>query len=258
MASNPATVRYNLLGIRISAINMQQALETIECWIEKKDKEYVCVVPAHSIMDAVNQEELRPIFNQAGMCTPDGMGVVWSLKLSGFRNVGRVYGPDLMTAASELAVKKGWSNFYFGGTPEVVNGLVEKLQILYPGLRVAGYFCPPFRKMTPEENAQVVEQINVSGADIVWVGIGSPKQEQWMAEHRAVLKAPVLVGVGAAFDFISGAKPQASRWVQRSGFEWLYRFIREPRRLWRRYIQYPRFVLMVTAQLLGLSRFADD
>jgi N-acetylglucosaminyldiphosphoundecaprenol N-acetyl-beta-D-mannosaminyltransferase len=257
MAIDPAISRYNLLGVHISAINMKQALETIQGWIDQGKKEYVCVVPAHSIMDANQQVELQPIFNQAGMCTPDGMGVVWSLKLAGFRNVSRVYGPDLMLAVSEYSVAKNWSHFYFGGTSGVLDNLVGLLQSRFSGLRVAGVFCPPFRQLTPAEDSQVIEQINASGAEIVWIGIGSPKQEQWMADHRAELNAPVLIGVGAAFDFLSGAKSQAPRWIQRSGLEWLYRFAQEPRRLWKRYIQYPRFVWLVMAQLLGIGRYSE-
>ena len=248
----------NLLGIRISVINLPQAVETIHCWIAQKEKEYVCVVPAHSVMDAYRQVELRPIFNKAGMCTPDGMGVVWALKLAGFRNIGRVYGPDLMRAVSEDSVAKGWSHFYYGSTPGVVGRLVEKMQTRFPGLQVAGTYCPPFRPLTPEEDTEVIEQINASGAEIVWVGIGSPRQEHWMAENREALNAPVLIGVGAAFDFHSGAKPQAPRWFQRSGLEWFYRFVHEPRRLWKRYILYPWFVVLVTAQLLGIIRFSDE
>ena len=253
-----AVSRHNLLGIRISAVNLPQAVETIGRWIARQEKEYVCVVPAHSIMDAYRQVELRPVFNNAGMCTPDGMGVVWSLKLAGFRNVSRVYGPDLMQAVSADSVAKGWSHFYYGGTPDVLSRLIESMQARFPGLRIAGTYRPPFRALTPEEDALVVAQINASGADIVWVGIGSPRQERWMAEHRSVLKAPVLIGVGAAFDFHSGAKPQAPRWIQRSGLEWIYRFFHEPRRLWRRYIQYPWFVLLVIAQLLGIVRFSEN
>ena len=256
--SDLANSRHNLLGIRISAVNLPQAVETIGRWIDRNEKEYVCVVPAHSIMDVYRQVELRPVFNNAGMCTPDGMGVVWSLKLAGFRNVSRVYGPDLMQAVSADSVVKGWSHFYYGGTPGALSRLIETMQARFPGLRIAGTNCPPFRALTPEEDAQVVAQINSSGADIVWVGIGSPRQEQWMAEHRSALRAPVLIGVGAAFDFHSGVKPQAPRWIQRSGLEWIYRFAHEPGRLWRRYIQYPRFVVLVIAQLLGFLHFSDD
>lgn len=257
MTSWPTITRHNLLGVLISTINMQQAVEAIHNWIDLGKKEYVCVVPAHSIMEAHQHVELRPVFNQAGMCTPDGMGVVWSLKLAGIRNIDRVYGPDLMLAISDVSVKEGWSHFYFGGTPEVLDRLIETMQARFPGIRVAGSYSPPFRPLHPEEDNNIIEQINSSGADIIWVGLGSPKQEKWMAEHRTLLKAPVLVGVGAAFDFLSGTKPQAPRWVQRSGLEWLYRFAHEPGRLWQRYIQYPRFVLLVLAQQLGIIRFSD-
>ncbi len=247
--------RFNLLGVQVSAINMQQALEKIREWIERGERQYVCVVPAHSIMDAYRQPELRPLFNAAGLCTPDGMGVVWLLKWYGYPHVSRVYGPDLMLAVCEQSVDEGWSHFFYGGAPGIAERLAECLQARFPGLQVAGAYCPPFGELSIEEEYQVVELINSSGADVVWVGISSPKQERWMAKQRQSLHAPVLIGVGAAFDFLSGAKPQAPRWVQRSGFEWLYRFIREPRRLWRRYIQYPLFIVLIVAQRLGILRF---
>lgn len=248
----------SLLGVQISAINMQQALGSIQDWIERGERQYVCVVPAHSIMDAYQQPELRPLFNAAGLCTPDGMGVVWLLKWYGYPHVSRVYGPDLMLAVCERSITKGWSHFFYGGAPGIAAQLAKCLQARFPGLQVAGAYCPPFSELSIVEEQQVIELINTSGADIVWVGISSPKQERWMAKHRASLQAPVLIGVGAAFDFLSGAKPQAPRWVQRSGFEWLYRFIREPRRLWRRYIQYPRFILLIVAQRLGILRFPSS
>jgi N-acetylglucosaminyldiphosphoundecaprenol N-acetyl-beta-D-mannosaminyltransferase len=247
--------RCNLLGVQVSAINMQEALEIIQGWIERGEQQYVCVVPAHSIMDAYHQPELRPLFNAAGLCTPDGMGVVWLLKWYGYPHVSRVYGPDLMLAVCERSLSKGWSHFFYGGAPGIAERLVECLQARLPGLQVAGVFCPPFGELSVAEERQVVEQINASAADIVWVGISSPKQERWMAKHRQSLQAPVLIGVGAAFDFLSGAKPQAPRWMQRNGFEWLYRFIHEPRRLWRRYIQYPLFIILIAAQRMGILRF---
>ena len=250
-------MKVKILNIGISAINMGMALETIESWIASRQKQYIAVTPAHSIMECYKHPELRPIFNDSGMTTPDGMAVVWLLRLLGMKHVSRVYGPDLLLAACQHSTKVHWKHFFYGGAPNIAELLAQRLAQRFPGLKIVGVYSPPFRPLTMEEDKAIVETINASGADIVWVGISSPKQEIWMSQHLGRLNAPVMVGVGAAFDFLSGNKKQAPRWIQRSGFEWLFRFASEPRRLWRRYAQYPLFVLLVTSQLLGLRKFPD-
>jgi N-acetylglucosaminyldiphosphoundecaprenol N-acetyl-beta-D-mannosaminyltransferase len=254
---NPSS-RYNILGVLVSAINMNIAVDTLRGWIDSREKNYVCVSPAHSIMDAYHDRSFRDILNLSGLTTPDGMAIVWLLKMAGYKDVSRVYGPDLMLAVCEESVKRGWSQFLYGGAPGIADKLSEALKSRFPGLNIKGTYCPPFRPLTREEDQQVLEIINSANPDIVWVGISSPKQEVWMAEHLGRLKAPVLVGVGAAFDYLSGAKAQAPRWIQRSGMEWLFRFASEPRRLWRRYIEYPYFVVLVIAQLTGLKKYMVD
>ena len=249
--------RVDILGVQISAIHMQQALENLRSWIDGREPNYVCVTPAHGVMEVYRQPELLTIFNQSGMTTPDGMSIVWLLKLRGYPQVDRVYGPDLMLAACEHGLQYGWRHFLYGGAPGVAEDLANQLQTRLPGLQIAGTYTPPFRPLTPDEESEILEQINASGADIVWVGISTPKQERWMAAHIGLVDAPVMVGVGAAFDFISGRKPQAPRWIQRSGLEWLFRLLSEPRRLWRRYAQYPLFTLLVAAQQLGLKHFPE-
>jgi N-acetylglucosaminyldiphosphoundecaprenol N-acetyl-beta-D-mannosaminyltransferase len=166
-----------------------------------------------------------------------------------------VYGPDLLLEACRFGLSLGWRHFFYGGEAGVAAALAAKLAGQYPGLRIAGIYSPPFRPLTEVEDQEVLRLINDSGADIVWVGLGSPKQEYWMAEHLGKLHAPVMIGVGAAFDFLSGQKPQAPRWIQRSGLEWLFRLATEPRRLWPRYRQYPKFVLLALGQLLGLEHY---
>lgn len=250
--------RVNVLGVGISALNMPQALELLEGWIERGEKHYVCVTPAHTVIDAYHHSELRRILNASGMTTPDGMPMVWLAHLHGQRQVERVYGPDLMRAACARSVESGWKHFLYGGEPGVVEQLRAELERDYPGIQMAGSYSPPFRLLTPQEDDAVVSQINASGTQIIWVGLSSPKQEYWMAEHLGRLNAPVMVGVGAAFDFLSGRKPQAPRWMQRSGLEWLFRLASEPRRLWPRYRQYPLFVWLVLLQLLGLKKFPLD
>ncbi|HMN59156.1 MAG TPA: WecB/TagA/CpsF family glycosyltransferase, partial [Anaerolinea sp.] len=212
----------------VSAINMPLALEAIRDWIERKARNYVCVTPAHSIMDAYYGPEFKQILNQSGMTTPDGMAVVWLLKLHGFKNAGRVYGPDLMLAVCEESIQHGWSHFLYGGAPGVADRLAGNLRQCFPNLKINGIFSPPFTPLSPDEDREIVDRINRANADIVWVGISAPKQEKWMVDHIERLNCSVLIGVGAAFDFLSGNKSQAPRWVQRSGFEWLFRFIQEP------------------------------
>jgi N-acetylglucosaminyldiphosphoundecaprenol N-acetyl-beta-D-mannosaminyltransferase len=245
----------NILGVEVSAINMEIALRTIERWISRQESHYVCVTGVHGVMESQQDEELRRIHNGAGLVTPDGMPLVWLSRLMGFRYVERVYGPDLMLAMCERSIKWGHQHFFYGGAPGIAEKLVVRLQSRFPGLKVCGTYSPPFRSLTLEEDRAVVAQINALNPDIVWVGISTPKQEYWMAEHIGRLSAPVLIGVGAAFDFHAGLKRQAPHWMQRSGLEWLFRLLMEPRRLWRRYlINNPHFLWLVLLQALGTGR----
>lgn len=247
--------RQNILGVHISAINMPQALETIAEWIQARTPNYVTVTPAHGVMDGVNDPEIKAIFNASGLTTPDGMAIVWLLKAYGHAHVDRVYGPDLLLAACQYGIERGWTHYFYGGAPDVGEQLVDVLKEKFPGLKVVGIHSPPYRPLTPEEDAAEVEMIQQADPDIVWVGLSTPKQERWMAAHVKKLHVPALIGIGAAFDFISGNKPQAPRWIQRSGFEWLYRLLSEPARLWPRYRQYPRFVWLVLNQYLGTKKY---
>jgi N-acetylglucosaminyldiphosphoundecaprenol N-acetyl-beta-D-mannosaminyltransferase len=245
--------RANILGIGVSAINMVMALHTIEGWVGCREPHYVCVTGVHGVMESQRDEALRGIHNAAGMVTPDGMPLVWLSRLMGFRHVERVYGPDLMLAVCQRSAEQGYRQFFYGGGPGVAEKLVYRLQSTFPGLQVAGFYSPPFRALSPEEDEAVVDRINAARADIVWVGISTPKQERWMADHVGRLKPPVLIGVGAAFDFHAGLKKQAPRWMQNSGLEWLFRLSQEPRRLWRRYlINNPRFLWLVILQALRI------
>jgi N-acetylglucosaminyldiphosphoundecaprenol N-acetyl-beta-D-mannosaminyltransferase len=247
--------RANILGVHISAINMPQAVAAVEDWIARRERQYVCVTPAHVVMDGYWNPEVRGWINQAGLATPDGMGIVWLLKAKGHRSVSRVYGPDLMLTLCEDGLARGRRHYFYGGEPGVAKTLAAHLTDRYPGLLVTGTFSPPFRPSTPAEDSAVIQRINDAKADILWIGIGSPRQEQWMAEHLGKINVPVMIGVGAAFDFLSGRKRQAPRWVQRAGMEWLFRLANEPRRLWRRYAQYPLFFLLVLMQVLRITRY---
>jgi N-acetylglucosaminyldiphosphoundecaprenol N-acetyl-beta-D-mannosaminyltransferase len=238
--------RVDVLGVGISAIDMTQAVTEIARWVEEGEQHYVCVTGVHGVMEARRDPELRDIHNASGLTTPDGMPMVWAGHQAGAAHMRRVCGPDLMPELCQLAAERGWSSFFYGGGPGVPELLAERLTARFPGLRVVGTWSPPFRPLTPDEDRMAVERINRAAPDLVWVGLSTPKQERWMAAHAGRLDAPVLLGVGAAFDMHAGLLPQAPRWMQRSGLEWLYRVRREPRRLWRRYLRNnPRFVVEI-------------
>lgn len=229
--------RVDVLGVEISAINMEMAVAEISRWITEGEQRYVCVTGVHGVMESQRDPELCRIHNESGLTTPDGMPMVWAGKKAGADWMGRVYGPDLMLAVLARAAEQGWSSFLYGGNEGVADLLAAKLRDQFPGLVIAGTYCPPFRPLTPDEDAAVVDAINASGAQLVWVGLSTPKQERWMASHVGQLKSNVLLGVGAAFDFHAGLVPQAPAWMQRNGLEWFYRLVKEPRRLWRRYFR---------------------
>ena len=263
MSSNSAAgvvvPRANILGVGVSAVNMPAAVRTIVGWIEGGEQHYVCVVPVHSVMDCLRDDEHRRIVNRSGMTTPDGMPMVWLCRLKGFRHVRRVYGPDLMLEMCRVSQEKKFRHYFLGGAEGVPEKLVANLTDSLPWLEVGGLYSPPFRELTPIETDEMIARINESKADILWVGLGSPKQERWMAEHIEALDVPVVIGVGAAFDFHAGVKKQAPRWMQQSGLEWLFRLASEPRRLWKRYLRAnPAFVVLITLQALRLRKYTVD
>jgi len=235
---------------------MAQAVATVEGWIEQRQRHYVCVTGVHGVMESQRDENLRRTHAGAGLVTPDGMPLLWLGRLRGFTHMNRVYGPDLMLQLCERSVAEGYRHYLYGGGEGIAQRLSEKLRERFPGIRMVGAHSPPFRPLTPEEDEEVVRRINVARPDIVWVGLGTPKQERWMEAHRDRLEASVLIGVGAAFDFHSGAKRQAPRWMQNSGLEWLFRLANEPRRLWRRYlVNNTWFVTLVLAEACGLKTY---
>jgi N-acetylglucosaminyldiphosphoundecaprenol N-acetyl-beta-D-mannosaminyltransferase len=241
--------RVAVLGVGISAIDLPTAVDEIVSWIEVGHRSYVCVTGVHGVMESQRDEALRRIHNESGLTTPDGMPMVWAGRWAGAHWMERVYGPDLMIAVCERAAQRGWTSFFYGGRDGVAKQLASRLQERFPGLSVVGTYTPPFRPMTDGEETEVADLINGAEPDLVWVGLSTPKQEHWMASHRGVLRAPVLLGVGGAFDIHAGTVPQAPRWIQHSGLEWAFRLAVEPRRLWRRYlVNNPRFVMAVAAR----------
>jgi len=246
----------NVLGVKVSAINMSIALETITKWIQEKQHHYVTVTGVHGVMECQRDENLRAIHNNAGLVTPDGMPMVWINHLQGNKHVSRVYGPDLMLALCELSEKKNFKHFFYGGADGVPELLAEKLREKFPALEIVGTYSPPFRPLTEEEDQDIIQMIDDSGADIVWIGLSTPKQERWMDAHINRLQAPVMIGVGAAFDFHAGLKTQAPKWMQNSGLEWFYRLITEPRRLAKRYlINNPIFITLFLMQWLKIRQY---
>lgn len=249
----------NILGVGISAINMDQALEVIDGWISAGQANYVYCRDVHGLVLCQSDEDLRRMHNQAGLVTPDGMPLVWLSRRAGHGHVDRVYGPDLMLALVERSLPKRYRHFFYGGAPGTPEKLAERLKARFSGLIVAGCYSPPYRALTEEEAEQVTAKINRARADIVWVGLSTPKQEKWMAAHVAHINRAVLIGVGAAFDFHAGEKRQAPQWIQRSGFEWLFRIAVEPGRLWRRYGKViPLFVFYAARQAAGLRKYSLD
>jgi N-acetylglucosaminyldiphosphoundecaprenol N-acetyl-beta-D-mannosaminyltransferase len=247
--------RCNVLGVGISAVNLDSATALINRWITNREHQYVCITGVHGVMESQSNKTLKHIHNQAGMVTPDGMPMVWLNKLAGNHDVTRVYGPDLMLKVCREGLERGLRHYFYGGGEGVATLLAATLQSRLPGLNVVGTCCPPFRKMTEAEDAKVISEINGTNADVIWVGLSTPKQEFWMSSHLNRINAPVMIGVGAAFDFHAGLKSQAPAFMQKSGLEWLFRLCTEPRRLWKRYLKNnPLFVLYLLLSKLGLRR----
>lgn len=239
----PLISRVDVLGVGISAVDMETTLSLITSWVENRESQYVCVTGVHGVMESVRDEGIRKIHNKAGLTVPDGMPMVWCAHRAGASNVERVAGPDLMLRLAARAATDGWTSFFYGGAEGVGEILAARLERDFPGFRTVGTHSPPFRELTEDEDDAIVDLINASRPDLVWVGLSTPKQECWMAAHLGRLEVPVLLGVGAAFDINAGLVPRAPDWMQRSGLEWLFRLRTEPRRLWRRYLRNnPAFV----------------
>lgn len=258
MNAPSALPRFRVLGVPVSAITLQDAVSTIDTWIRTRRRHYVCITGVHGVMECRRDPTLRAIHEAAGMVTPDGMPLVWMAHRLGFPHVSRVYGPDLMREISRVSPARGFRHFYFGGGPGLADRLATTLHERHPGLVVAGTFSPPFAPISEEEGDAIVRRINAAKPDIVWVGLSTPKQERWMSAHRDRIEAPVMIGVGAAFDFLAGTKRQAPVWMQRSGLEWLFRMLSEPRRLGRRYASIvPQFIALAAIELARRDRRID-
>jgi N-acetylglucosaminyldiphosphoundecaprenol N-acetyl-beta-D-mannosaminyltransferase len=252
MHRSDAIDRVMVLGIGVSAVTVDLAISIIEQWIQRRTPNYACLTGAHGVIESRSDSQLCAIHNAAGLVAPDGMPLVFMAHRLGFKHVARVYGPELMRRLSARSAHCGYRQFYYGGGPGLAERLAATLKALHPGLVIAGTMTPSFGLPTREEEEATVASIKAAAPDIVWVGLSTPKQEVWMASHVKRLNIPVLIGVGAAFDFLAGTKPQAPGWMQRSGLEWAYRLACEPRRLWRRYARIvPLFLLLALRQLIA-------
>jgi N-acetylglucosaminyldiphosphoundecaprenol N-acetyl-beta-D-mannosaminyltransferase len=250
------TARVNILGVGISPITPEIALTQIEDWIANNDRQYISVCNVHVVMECQQDASFRQAVNNAGLATPDGMPLVWLANRDSEQLVKRVYGPDLMLAVCESSVERSYKHFFYGGAEGVPEMLAEEMKNRFPGLQVVGAFSPPFRELSTEEENKIIEMINHADPDIIWVGLGTPKQDLWMAKNRPRLSAPVMIAVGAAFDFHTKRVAQAPMWMQQAGLEWLFRLSQEPGRLWHRYLVYnPLFILKVIEQRLNLRRY---
>ena len=263
-----------VLGTGISSTSYDEVAECCRCWVECRRERpasvdsstegavpgrYICVTSVHGVITAFRKRAVRASLNGADIATPDGMPIVWALRSIGAKKQERVYGPTLMLKLCEQAERVGHRVFFYGGREETLDALCEKLKDRFPDLVVAGAYSPPFRPLTPSEDAQCTQMIVDSDADLVFVGISTPKQDHWMAEHRDRLGGAVMIGVGAAFDFHAGRVKQAPSWMQRAGLEWFFRLLMEPRRLWRRYIlETPLFLPLWAFQKVGLLKYPPE
>jgi N-acetylglucosaminyldiphosphoundecaprenol N-acetyl-beta-D-mannosaminyltransferase len=258
-SSVPAPATAEIIGVPLALTDYDEVLAWMEAMVERRERGYVCACNVHAVMAAREDPQLRSALLGSSLNVPDGQPLVWAINCLGHSLPSRVYGPELMSRACRWAARRGYRFYLYGGRNQgALVQLALNLRRRHPGVKIVGGYSPPHRPLTDEEREAIVREINRSHAEVVWVGIGVPKQEKWMAQMRPELNAPVLVGVGAAFDFHAGLVPQAPNWIQEAGLEWAYRLAHEPRRLWRRYLRYnPRFVSAFARQLSherGLSR----
>ncbi|MEQ9619034.1 MAG: WecB/TagA/CpsF family glycosyltransferase [Deltaproteobacteria bacterium] len=245
-----------ILGVNVAAVQINDVIRQMDEWIEERSfGHYIAVTNTHVVTESWFDPEYKKVLNAADFVVPDGMPLVWLARLGGYPLKRRVYGPELMATFFKETGRKH-RHFIYGGKPGIPERLMENLSGSCPGAQFVGGYSPPFRQLTEDEDREIVEMINAHEPDVIWVGLGAPKQEKWMHDHRNELRVPVMVGVGAAFDFLAGVKSQAPSLFRENGFEWLWRLVSEPRRLWRRYLLYgPLFIGLVTLEKIKILKF---
>ena len=250
------TQRTNVLGVGVSAIDMQDAIQISDSLIQSNGKGYVCVTGVHGVIEARSDMDFRKILNGSLLTTPDGMPMVWIGRIRGLSHMRRVYGPDFMIEMCRYSVARGYRHFLYGGGQGVAEQLAVELMKRCPGLQVVGTYTPPFRPLNPSEEADLVATVAEAKPDVFWVGLSTPKQERFMARYLNKLDVKLMVGVGAAFDIHTGTIKDAPQFLKKMGLQWLHRLAQEPRRLWRRYlINNPKFIWNISLQFLGLRKF---
>ena len=249
--------KVNVLGVGISVLDQDRARDFLFDAVRQGRRGYVAVTGVHGVSEAQNDEVLRNILNHALLSTPDGMPMVWMGRLQGKKSMRRVYGPDLMLNLCEHSPAENFSHFLYGGVPGVAEQLQDELMARFPGLKVVGTYTPPFRRLNDMEIRDLQERVRQTRPDFFWVGLSTPKQERFMAQYMSMLpEAKIFIGVGAAFDLLTGRVRQAPRWMQGAGLEWFFRLTQEPRRLARRYlVNNPTFVMRAAGQLLGIRNY---
>jgi N-acetylglucosaminyldiphosphoundecaprenol N-acetyl-beta-D-mannosaminyltransferase len=247
----------DVLGVKVSAIDLARAVDLADRWIAAARAGYICMTGVHGVMEAKRDPEFRGILNGAALNAPDGMPMTWVGRLNGAREMDRVFGPDFMTAMCERSVEQGYRNFLYGGKPGVAELLRATLERRFSGLQVVGTYTPPFGALTEAQEKQICARVHEARPHIVWVGLSTPKQERFMARYADRLQVPLLVGVGAAFDYHAGLIRDCPHWVKRAGLQWAHRLMQDPRRLWWRYLRNnPAFLWHIAQQLAGMRRSA--
>lgn len=251
---------FQVLGVRVDAVQIADVVDQMKEWIRANEGCHsIAATGMHGIVEAQRDSRFREILSATDLIVPDGAPLVWVGRRRGHDLPRRVYGPDLMLAFCEESQAQSYRHFFYGGEPGVPEQLAESLKRRFLRIQVVGTCSPPFRPLSQEEDDEIVAMISRAAPDVLWVGLGAPKQERWMHEHRNKLKVRVVVGVGAAFDMLSGRRRQAPRWMRECGLEWLFRLCQEPRRLWRRYLIYgTQFVAWILLESLGLRKFSPN
>ncbi|MGA8528551.1 MAG: WecB/TagA/CpsF family glycosyltransferase [Acidobacteriaceae bacterium] len=242
-----------VLGVGVSSLDLKRAVDLADRWLTSgAGYRYVCVSGVHGVMEAHRDPALRRILNGAFLNLPDGMPMSWVGRAQGYRNMDRVFGPDFMAEICRISVSRGYRHFLYGGAPGIAEQLRENLRKRFPGILVVGTFTPPFRNLTPAEETELLSRVHASQPHVVWVGLSTPKQERFMAQYVDALRVPLLVGVGAAFDYHTGRIRDCAPWIKRMGLQWLHRLAQDPRRLAGRYLcNNPAFLWHIAGQLAG-------